>query len=87
MGSSQLGHSFPAKACYGMGLRDPYHSNMVMGAHIWWKWFSMPSTPWASLWTAKYANNRTIEELIQISEVNPGFLIWNTTKQHKFLIQ
>lgn len=70
-----------------MGLRDPYHNNMVMGARIWWKWPTMPSTPWASLWTTKYANSRPTEELIRISEVNPGSLIWNVAKQHKLLIQ
>eukprot|EP00253_Pinus_taeda_P015835 PITA_15835 len=48
------------KACLpknvgGIGLRDPKHSNMLMGAKIWWRWLSNPSTPWASLWTAKYA--------------------------------
>jgi len=29
----------------GTGLRDPQHSNAVMGAHIRWKWISAPHTP------------------------------------------
>lgn len=33
----------------GTGLRDPQHSNAVMGARIWWKWISVPHTRWAIL--------------------------------------
>eukprot|EP00253_Pinus_taeda_P025096 PITA_25096 len=38
----------------GLGLRDPQHSNTLMGARIWWQWVSCPKKPWAQLWTAKY---------------------------------
>eukprot|EP00253_Pinus_taeda_P010996 PITA_10996 len=62
------------KACLpknvgGIGLRDPEHSNLIMGAKIWWKWLSYPSTPWARIWTAKYANNFPLEERIRMSEI------------------
>eukprot|EP00253_Pinus_taeda_P002134 PITA_02134 len=67
---------FLPKLVGGMSLCDPYHSNVVMGTRIWWKWLTLPSTPWAYLWTAKYANSRPTEELIQISEVNPGHRQW-----------
>lgn len=70
-----------------MGLRNPSHSNEVMGARIWWKWLTAPLTPWASLWTAKYARNCPTDEKIRISEVSKGSLIWNSAKQHRNLIQ
>jgi len=75
------------KKSRGTGLCDPQHSNVVMGACIWWKWISAPHIPWAILWTAKYANNRPVEDLIQLTEVGLGSLIWNAAKQHKDLIQ
>jgi len=80
------------KACLprkagGIGLRDPKHSNMVMGAKIWWKWLSNPSTPWASLWTAKYASNTPMEERIRMSEIIKGSVIWNSAIQHRDIIQ
>jgi len=55
------------KACIpknvgGIGIRDPEHSNMIMGAKIWWKWLSNSRTPWADLWTTKYATNLRLEE-------------------------
>eukprot|EP00253_Pinus_taeda_P009939 PITA_09939 len=80
------------KACLpkkagGIGLRDPEHSNMVMGAKIWWRWLSNPSTPWASLWTAKYAGNVPIEERIRMSEVSKGSVIWNSANLQRNLIQ
>jgi len=70
-----------------IGLRDTGHNNVVMGAKIWWRWLSNPNTPWASLWTAKYANNSPIEERIRMSEVSLGSVIWNSANQHRKLIQ
>lgn len=29
----------------GIGLRDPHHSNVIMGAKIWWQWISAPNKP------------------------------------------
>jgi len=58
-----------------------------MGAQIWWKWVSSPQKPRAQIWNAKYANNRPQEELIRITTVDTGSLIWNAAKQHKELIQ
>eukprot|EP00253_Pinus_taeda_P015540 PITA_15540 len=80
------------KACLpkkagGIGLRDPEHSNTVLGAKIWWRWLSNPSTPWASLWTTKYAGNAPLEERIQITEVSKGSAIWNLANQQRHLIQ
>jgi len=31
------------------GLRDPHHSNVVMGACIRWNWLTTPYTPWDML--------------------------------------
>lgn len=71
----------------GIGLRDPSHNNAVMGAWIWWKWLTKSLKPWASLWTAKYAGNCPMEELIRISETSAVSIMWNSAKQHKNLIQ
>eukprot|EP00253_Pinus_taeda_P031999 PITA_31999 len=63
----------------GTGLRDPHHSNAVMGARIWWNWLTAPNTPWATLWTAKYANNRPVEDLIRLTDIDS----WQ--QQHRLL--
>lgn len=68
-------------------MREPAHSNEIMGARIWWKWLTEPFTPWATLWTAKYASNHPTKELIRMSEVIMGSLIWNSAMQHRNLIQ
>eukprot|EP00253_Pinus_taeda_P022211 PITA_22211 len=44
-------------------------------------------TPWAALWTAKYARNLPLEERIRMSEVSKGSVIWNSAIKHKDLIQ
>lgn len=80
------------KACLpkkagGIGLRDPENSNKAMGAKIWWRWLAQPNTPWASLWTAKYASNCPMEERIRMTEISTGSVIWNSTIQHRSLIQ
>lgn len=71
----------------GIGLRDPEHSNKAMGAKIWWRWLAYPSTPWASLWTAKYTRNYPMEERLHMTETSAGSAIWNAAIQHKSLIQ
>eukprot|EP00253_Pinus_taeda_P015324 PITA_15324 len=71
----------------GIGLRDPTLSNTVMGAKLWWCWLAYPNTPWASLWTAKYANNKPMEDKIRMSELSVGSIIWNAAIQHRYLIQ
>lgn len=45
------------------------------------------SNPWALLWNAKYTGNYPREELIRMSETSSGSIMWNSTKQHKTLIQ
>ena len=75
------------KEAGGLILRDPNHSNIVMGARMWWKWTSNPNTPWAKIWTEKYANNRPLEELNQLFHEAPDSLIWNAAKQHNDMIQ
>eukprot|EP00253_Pinus_taeda_P020669 PITA_20669 len=79
------------KACLpkkagGIGLRDPEHSNRIMGAKIWWRWLSYPGTLWARFWTAKYANNLPLEECIRMTEISKGSTIWNSTILHRDLI-
>eukprot|EP00253_Pinus_taeda_P002060 PITA_02060 len=80
------------KACLpkiggGIGLRDPEHSNIIMGAKIWWKWLTFPNTQWAQIWTAKYANNLPLEERVRMTEISKGSSIWNSAITNKDLIQ
>eukprot|EP00253_Pinus_taeda_P029767 PITA_29767 len=44
-------------------------------------------TPWAALWTAKYARNLPLEERIRMTEVSKGSIIWNSAIKHRDLIQ
>ena len=64
----------------GTEPQDPQHNSAVMGARIWWKWISDPHTPWAILWTTKCANNTPVDDLIRITKVGLGSLIWNVAK-------
>eukprot|EP00253_Pinus_taeda_P035518 PITA_35518 len=75
------------KIAGGIGLRDSEHSNSVMGAKIWWKWLTYPDTPWARLWTAKYASNLPLEETIRMTEISKGSAMWNSAIKHRELIQ
>jgi len=67
----------------GIGLQDPQHCNAVMGARIWWKWLSSPHTPWAILWTTKYADKIMQDDLIQLTNMEKGSLIWNAARHHR----
>jgi len=71
----------------GIGLRDPIQSNAIMGAKLWWQWLSNTDKPWATIWTAKYANHRPQQELIRLNPNAKGSLISNAAKQHYKLIQ
>eukprot|EP00253_Pinus_taeda_P003713 PITA_03713 len=75
------------KIAGGIGLRDPEHSNSIMGAKIWWKWLTFPNTLWARLWSAKYASNLPLEEIIRMTEMSKGSAIWNSAIKHRELIQ
>eukprot|EP00253_Pinus_taeda_P030654 PITA_30654 len=80
------------KACLpkkvgGIGLRDPEHSNAIMGAKIWWKWLAFPETLWAKFWSAKYTSNLPLEERIRMIEISKGSIIWGSAIMHRNLIQ
>jgi len=59
----------------GIRLRDPNQSNSIMCAKLWWQWLSSTDKPWATIWTAKYANHRPQEELIRLIPNAKGSLI------------
>lgn len=71
----------------GIGLRDPSHSNAIMGTKIWWKWLFTPNKSRAAIFIAKYANHRPTEVFIRFTPTEKGSLIWNVVKQHFLLIQ
>lgn len=78
---------FTPKNTGGLGLRDPLHSNLTMGARIWWSWVCKPHIPWAHLWQVKYAPRNSQVDLICFSSEAPGSLIWNAAKLHGAFIQ
>lgn len=80
-----MDRSMSSESVGGLGLRDPLHSNNIMGARIWWNWISKPHSPWGRLWQAKYAPGSPKEELIRFSSNTPGSLIWNAAKQSAFV--
>eukprot|EP00253_Pinus_taeda_P003415 PITA_03415 len=71
------------KKARGIGLRNPEHSNRIMGAKIWWKWLSYPGTLWARFWTAKYANNLPLGEPHTIQDI-PEHNIQSQETVHQF---
>ena len=71
----------------GLRVRDPLHSNNIMGARIWWNWLSKPQMPWTRLWQAKYAPGSQMNDLIRINTTTPGSLIWNAAKLHSAFVQ
>ena len=38
----------------GLGLRDPYVLNQVMGAKLWWQWIQVGTNIWKLIWEKKY---------------------------------
>ena len=60
----------------GLGLRDPYILNQVMGAKLWWRWIQGGPDLWKEIWTLKY-NMPTAAKKIMRKEVMPkGSMIW-----------
>jgi hypothetical protein len=61
--------------------------NNVMGAKIWWRWLTHPTDLWAKLWRHKYAPNIEENNLIRLTNPNPGSSIWNTAWGNHHLVQ
>lgn len=38
----------------GLGLKDPYILNQVMGANLWWRWIGGGRDLWKKIWKRKY---------------------------------
>eukprot|EP00253_Pinus_taeda_P026144 PITA_26144 len=56
------GTTYLPKNLGGISLRDPQHSNIVMGARMSWKWLSSPNTHWAILWRVNLISPPPTEE-------------------------
>ena len=70
-----------------ISLRDPEHSNSIMGASVWWKWVSNPHTPRENLWQAKYARNWSKEDLIRFNIDPGGSQIWKVANNQIQMIE
>lgn len=70
----------------GLGLRDPYMLNQVMGAKLWWRWMNGGNDLWKRIWTKKYNMPTKPEEILRISDTPKGLTIWNLASQNKEII-
>jgi len=71
----------------GLGLRDPYILNQVMGEKLWWRWIQGGEDLWKSLWEKKYEMARSTEGKLQNQSEKKGSAIWNLTSLNRDLIR
>lgn len=64
----------------GLGLRDPYILNYVMGAKLWWKWIQGGEGLWKKLWEKKYEMTRSPKGKLRSQSEKKGSAIWNMAK-------
>ena len=60
----------------GLGLRDPYVLNQVMGEKLWWRWIQGGNDLWKMLWEQKYEIARMLEGKLQTLLERKGLAIW-----------
>jgi hypothetical protein len=61
----------------GLGLQDPQVTNEAYREKLWWRWVKEKSSPWATLWKAKYAPNINDQDRIHFMGTREGSTIWN----------
>ena len=70
----------------GLGLRDPYTLNQVMGEKIWWRWRGGGGDLWKQNWTRKYNMPKRMKEILQYKDPPKGSTIWNLARQNRDLV-
>jgi hypothetical protein len=87
MGFGQLGYISKPKLAGGLGLRDPFFLNQILGAKLWWRWIKNPANIWAKLWQRKYTPAVAEYQLITWNDHIEGSLIWNAAWHNHSIIQ
>lgn len=71
----------------GLGLRDPFIVNQVMGAKIWWRWTQGSQDLWKVIWERKYDVIGEPEDKMGSQIEAKGSTIWNLVRGNKDLIR
>jgi hypothetical protein len=71
----------------GLGLQDPQVTNEAYGVKLWWRWVKETSTPWETLWKAKYAPDINDQDRIHFMGTREGSTIWNLAWRNKTWVQ
>lgn len=75
------------KKAGGLGLRDPYVLNQVMGVKLWWRWLQGGSDLWKLISEIKYDMPITITGKMKVDVTPNGSNIWNLTAINRDLIR
>ena len=76
-----------SKAAGGLGLRDPFIVNNVLGAKLWWCWLMGGQDLWKKIWQMKYEMPTTIAGCLKIDRTPKGSAIWNLAAMNRNLIR
>ena len=71
----------------GLGLRDPYTLNQVMGANLWWRWLQGGVALWQCIWERKYHMPQMVKERLNCLNIQKGSGIWNLVATNRHLIR
>lgn len=75
------------KVAGGLGLRDPFILNNVLGAKLWWRWLQGGPDLWKNIWSTKYAMPITTSARLKVDNVPKGSSIWNLAATNRHLIR
>ena len=76
-----------SKSSRGLGLRDPFMLNQVMGAKHWWRWIQGGQDLWKKIWERNYEMPQSVSGKLKIDLVPKGSAIWNLAAVNRFLIR
>jgi len=71
----------------GLGVRDPYILNQVMGEKLWWRWIQGGEDLWKTLWEKKYEMARSPEGKLRSQSEKKGSTIWNLARSNRDLVR
>lgn len=71
----------------GLGLRDPYLTNQIMGGKLGWRWMTGGGDLWKRIWMRKYNMPRRVEDILRYVDPPRGSTIWNMESQNRDIIK
>ena len=71
----------------GLGLRDLFTLNQVMGVNLWWRWLQGGVALWRCIWERKYHMPLTVKERLNCLNIQKGSGIWNLAAANRHLIR